>query len=170
MKRILNYLSILITVIALNAVAVSCGSNGSEESDDNNLLISLKGSWELQLITINADGQSYNLTMDDLKDDPEDPFMVDQTLTFSGQKVNNYPFKIDGNRLMLPWYEELGWWAEVSFSGSKKMTLYYDVVVDGIQMKIWSYYVKTRSNDINPGLIESSDLIRSAVRAINKDC
>lgn len=83
----------------------------------------------------------------------------DESLSFSGTKVNGQTYKVDGNRVMLPWYTNLDWWAKVSFSKSQ-LIFEYDITQNGVNFKMWCYYNSvsragstTFSSDTDPSLL-----------------
>lgn len=121
----------------------SCSSDKDEPTGDQ-LIEKLQGTWRGETIKLQAMGQTMETTFDDAIKDSQYDYFYDAVLTFSGKTVNGYDYQVKGNKVLLPWYEELGWWEEVSFTGNK-MVLYMDIVQDGVPMQMWFTYIKTSS-------------------------
>lgn len=157
------FMAILVIGLACGCLMSSCGDDKDEPTGDN-LIEKLQGTWHAESMTINVMGQTIEMDMDDLRQDSGYDSFYDEVLTFNGTKVNGSEYKVKGNTILLPWYESADWWQSVSFSGNK-MTLYLDVIYEGIPMKMWITYNKYGSRaSFTP--IESANSLIS--KLINK--
>lgn len=143
MKKFLNFFSLSLIVMIIAGFA-SCGDDKDEPSG-NDLVDRLQGTWTIDKMKIQVLGQTFEYDLDDLKDETGYNQFYDEKLTFSGNKVNGQTYKVDGDRILLPYYESEDWWMKVSFSGSN-MTLYMDITYQGVAMKMWVTYTKTRAD------------------------
>ena len=143
-KRLFHFLTLICVCLCSAPLLTSCGDDDNDEPKDGDLVEKLQGTWHFERMKISVMGQNLEFTADQLKDDSGYAGFYDEVLSFSGSKVNGYDYSVDGNSLLLPWYVETGWWAQVSFSGSS-MTMFYDINYQGVNMKLWSIYVKSGS-------------------------
>lgn len=146
MKKLFNYFALLMMCLTVSVAFVSCGDD-EDEPKGSNLEEQLQGTWNFQVMKISVMGQTIEMDIDDLKNNTGYNQFYDDVLKFSGSKVNGGTYKINGNKILLPWYESVDWWASVSFSGSK-MTLYYDINYEGVPMKMWITYIKSGSRSL----------------------
>lgn len=157
MKKYSKYLqficAMLIGVMSMNLVACgdddddnvnSSGSNATSNPQGDQLKEQLQGTWTVDAMKIVVMGQTIELSYDDLVDNSGYDDFYDDVLTFNGTKVNGLDYQINRNKILLPWYSEMGWWMAVSFSGNK-MTLYLDITYEGVPMKMWITYAKNSS-------------------------
>lgn len=165
MKKFLNYFCALL-IGAMCLGFASCGDDDDEPSGGSagtpsgtvtgsNLVEKLQGTWTFQKMKIQVMGQTVEMTRDELVGSTGYENFYDDVLTFSGSKVNGYDYQVDGNKILLPWYESQGWWQSVSFSGNT-MILLLDVVYEGVPMKMWLTYVKTGSRAADSYMPEAS--------------
>ncbi len=153
MKKFLNYFcALLIGVMCVGFV--SCGDDDDEPKSGsgggvpgttvtgNDLVEKLQGTWNFSKMKIQVMGQTIEMDRNDLVHNTGYENFYDDVLTFSGTKVNGLDYSVDGNKILLPWYESEGWWQSVSFSGNT-MTLLLDVVYEGVPMKMWLTYIKS---------------------------
>lgn len=108
-KNYLNLLAIMM-VAMLSIVLVSC----SKDDDENNvsgseLVDKLQGTWQFQKGTETVMGMTITMDYSSLKEMKKSMEKMsgskvefwDETLTFSGTKVNGVNYKLDGNKLIL---------------------------------------------------------------------
>lgn len=108
-KNYLNLLTIMM-VAMLSIVFVSC----SKDDDENNvssseLIDKLQGTWEFQKGTEKVMGMTITVdrsSLSEMKKSMEQMMgsrveFWDETLSFSGSKVNGVNYKLDGNKLIL---------------------------------------------------------------------
>lgn len=165
MKKFLKFFCALL-IGMLSVGFVSCGDDKDDldSPSGNNLTEKLQGTWTLDVMKIQVMGQTIEMNRDQLVDNSGYENFYDDVLTFNGSKVNGYDYQIDGNKILLPWYSELDWWQSVSFSGNK-MTLFLDIVYEGIPMKMWITYVKKGSRAVSaPNFNASTSIIEVYLR------
>ena len=136
-KSIFKIMALLFVALFSSAVLSSC-SDDDEPSGDA-LKERLQGTWNFSKMKIKAAGQTFELSGDDLKQVSDADYLVDEVLSFNGDKVNGQYYEIKGNKILLPYYEEQNWWGEVSFSGSQ-LVLYYDITAEGMRVQECAYY------------------------------
>lgn len=142
-KRFFHFLTIFCVCLCCAPFFTSCGDD-DDEPKDGDLVKKLQGTWQFELMKISVLGQTMEFTADELKQQGGYAGFYDETLDFNGDKVNGLAYSVDKNNILLPWYVEEQWWAQVSFSGSR-MTMYYDVTYQGVNMQLWTTYVKSGS-------------------------
>ncbi len=142
-KKIFYFLAFWCLCVCSGGFLTSCGDD-EDEPKDGDLVERLQGTWYIDRMKISVLGQNMEFTADELKDESGYDRFYDETLKFDGEKVNGLSYSVDKNSILLPWYTEQGWWCQVSFSGSK-MTMYYDLNYEGINMQLWTTYVKSGS-------------------------
>ncbi|MDE7411868.1 MAG: hypothetical protein K2M94_07505 [Paramuribaculum sp.] len=145
MKTKIYYLLTLLALFTCSAGFLSSCSDDEESPSGDALIEKLQGNWIFEKMKMNVLGQTIEMTADDLRNSPgvgSNVDFYDESLSFNGTKVNGKSYKVDGNRVMLPWYEDVDWWAKVSFSDSQ-MIMEYDVTSEGINIKMWAYYNRT---------------------------
>ena len=136
-KSIFKIMALLFVALFSSAVLSSC-SDDDEPSGDA-LKERLQGTWNFSKMKIKVAGQTFELGIDDLKQAGNADYVVDEVLSFNGDKVNGQYYEIKGSKILLPYYEDQDWWAEVSFSGSQ-LVLYYDITAEGMRVQEWAYY------------------------------
>lgn len=142
-KLFLNYALLVMMSLCTGVMFTSCSDDEDEPKGDD-LVEQLQGTWKFELMKMDVLGKKIEMDIDDIRDNSDADIFYDEVLSFSGQKVNGSAYTIQGNKILLPWYKELGWWMSVSFSGSK-MTLYMDVEYEGVPIKLWATYKKSGS-------------------------
>ena len=165
MKKFLKFFCALL-IGMLSVGFVSCGDDKDEPDSPSgsNLTEKLQGTWTFDLMKIQVMGQTIEMNRDQLVDNSGYENFYDDVLTFNGSKVNGYDYQVDGNKILLPWYSELDWWQSVSFSGNE-MTLFLDIVYEGIPMKMWITYVKKGSRAVSaPNFNASTSIIEAYLR------
>lgn len=150
MKKLMKFMSMMAVCICAAGFFTSCSDDKDEPSSSSSggSLVSseqLDGTWTVKKMKMEVLGQTMEMTLEELKQNSGYSQFYDDVLTFSGNKVNGATYTRDGNRILLPWYEELGWWSTVSISGSE-MTLFFDIVQEGVSMKLWTVYTKSRAS------------------------
>lgn len=146
----------------------SCGSDdddepGGEDPAGNSLVEKLQGTWTFEKMKIKSFGQTIELDLDDLKNYSGYSDFYDDVLSFNGSKVNGMTYSIDGNNILLPWYDE-GWWAKVSFSGNQ-MTLYFNINYEGVAMELWTIYSKSSKSSRSLDIATTNSIIPTAIEA-----
>lgn len=145
----------------------SCGSDddepgaGAPTGDD--LVEMLQGTWTIEKMKVKTFGQTIELGIDDLKNYSGYSDFYDDVLSFNGNKVNGLSYSIDGNSILLPWYDET-WWTEVSFSGNQ-MTLYYNINYEGVPMELWAIYSKSNRSSKSLNVANTNSIIPIAIEA-----
>jgi len=165
MKKLFNYVALLAMCLTVSMAFVSCSDDDEDEPKGGDLVEQLQGTWNFDIMKVNVMGQTIEMDKDEIVDNTGYDRFYDDVLTFSGEKVNGTSYQVSGNKVMLPWYEELGWWASVSFSGNK-MTMYYDINYEGAAMKMWITYVKGSRSGYTFTDGQMPALIREAVKSI----
>ena len=152
-KFLVFFYAMLIGVMSMNLAACgdddddnanSSGSNSAANPQGDNLKEKLQGTWTVDVLKSVVMGQTIEMNRDELIANSGYDDFYDDVLTFNGTKVNGLDYQINGNKILLPWYSDLGWWMSVSFSGNK-MTLYLDITYEGVPMKLWVTYAKNGS-------------------------
>ena len=136
-KSIFRIMAMLFAAVVCSGVFTSC-SDDDEPSGDA-LKERLQGTWNFSKMKIKVADQTFELSGDDLKQASNADYIVDEVLSFNGDKVNGQYYEIKGNKILLPYYEEQNWWGEVSFSGSQ-LVFYYDITAEGMRVQEWAYY------------------------------
>ena len=139
---------------------VSCGSDKEDEPTGDSLMDKLQGTWTADYVKLNFMGQTMEMTFDEFKREFGYDAFYDDVLTFNGMKVNGSTYWIDGNKILLPWYEEAEWWQTVSFSGNK-MTLYLDADLEGVRMKTWITYIKNGGRSEYPSFDAQTSIVKA---------
>lgn len=166
MKQI-KFFGMLLACLTLALGFTSCGGDDEDEPKGDDLMENLQGSWEFSTMKVKVLGQTVEMDIDDIRDGSGYDQFYDEHLNFNGNKVNGSTYRVDGNKIMLPWYEDVSWWATVSFSGSK-MTMYYDVNYEGLDVELWTTYVRSgRSGQVS---VEGDArmMLRDALKTIGK--
>lgn len=152
-------------------VLTSCSDDDDEPSGDA-LVEQLQGTWYLEDVTMSVPALDYSVTMtaDELIDAAGYDAAYDEVLTFKGNKVIGYDnkehtYRVSGNRLLLPWYEDDDLWYDVSFSGSNIMTLYVVTDVSGYDCQMWFNYRKSgsRAAVVAPADAQLRSLVKAAI-------
>ena len=153
MKKFLKFIcALLIGALCVGFVSCSDDDDENDKPTGNNLIEKLQGKWTFEIMKLQAAGQTIEMNRDQIAQGSGFDNFYDDVLTFNGTKVNGLDYQINGNKILLPWYEDLGWWQSVSFSGNK-MTLFLNVTYQDIPMKLWLTYVK---NGSRAGFVPSS--------------
>ncbi|MDD5870575.1 MAG: hypothetical protein PUC77_03675 [Bacteroidales bacterium] len=136
-KSIFKIMALLFVALFSSAVLSSC-SDDDEPSGDA-LKERLQGTWNFSKMKIKVADQTFVVGIDELKQASDADYIVDEVLSFNGDKVNGQYYEIKGNKILLPYYDGQDWWGEVSFSGSQ-LVLYYDITAEGMRVQEWAYY------------------------------
>lgn len=161
MNKLLKLFSVLF-IGALSVGFASCGDDdGSAGSSGNALVEQLQGTWKVDVMKVQAMGQTIEMNRDELSQISGYDKFYDEVLTFNGTKVNGLDYQINGNQILLPWYAESGWWHTVSFAGNK-MTLFLAISYEDMPMKMWVTYVKTGSRADDVSAVKASTSILEA--------
>jgi len=163
MKQI-KFFGMLLACMSLALGFTSCGDDDDEPKGDD-LVENLQGSWTFSNMKLKVLGQTVEMDIDDIRDESGYDQFYDEYLNFNGNKVNGSTYRVDGNKLMLPWYEDLGWWGAVSFSGSK-MTMYYDINYEGVDMELWITYVKSGRSLMAPECVDAGMIVSEAMKKV----
>ncbi len=156
--------------VSLNSCKDDDDEPGGGGSPSGDLLVEkLQGTWTIEKMTVKSFGQTIEFDLDDLKNNTGYSNFYDDVLTFNGNEVNGLAYSVDGNKIMLPWYEDYdeGWWATVSFSGNQ-MTMYYDINYEGVKMEMWITYTKSSKRSISIDVANTNSIIPIAIEAIKK--
>ena len=174
-KFLVFFYAMLIGVMSMNLAACgdddddnanSSGSNSTANPQGDNLKEQLQGTWTVDFLKMVVMGQTIEMSYDQLVENSGYHDFYDDVLTFNGTKVNGLDYQINGNKILLPWYSELGWWMSVSFSGNK-MTLYADITYEGIPMKLWVTYAKNSSRaTFNPNSNASISILDAYMKSM----
>ena len=164
MKKILLKLLCMSMLCFFSVSLISCESDDDEPGVKNtttkptgeNLVEALQGTWALEKIKVKCLGQTFEYDLDDLKTQSGNTVFYDDVLTFDGEKVNGLNYSIDGNNILLPWYDDT-WWAEVSFLGTQ-MTLYYNINYEGVKMEEWAIYSKSNSSSRSSNISNTNSI------------
>lgn len=155
----------LIAIILCGSICIaSCGDDKDEPSGDV-LKERLQNYWTFERMRISVMGQTVELTPEELRKETDyNGDFYDDNLSFSGDRVNGLPYEINGNKILLPWYKDLDWWAQVSFDGSR-MIMYYNVTNEGVDVEMWITYssVNNHSNSPQSRSSELSSLLNVAI-------
>lgn len=132
--------------------------DGGNKPTGDELVESLQGDWVFEKAKAKVMGQIVEMGFDEIRDyggssNPNDYF--DYRLSFNGMKVNGYTYSVRGNKVLLPWYEDLDWWTDVSFSGSS-LTFHLNTDIEGIAMETWFIYVRTDSRTVSDQPVSGS--------------
>lgn len=164
MKTFLKFFCVLL-IGALSAGFVSCSDDDESDSPSgNNLVEKLQGKWTFEMMKMQVMGQTIEMNRDQISQSSGYDKFYDEVLTFNGSQVEGLDYQVNGNKILLPWYEDLGWWQTVSFSGNK-MTLFLDTTYEGVPIKVWLTYVK---NGSRAGFVPSSKASISILDAYMK--
>lgn len=170
MKKSFLYHALVIVCLTLGMTLGSCSKDNDPSPDDGqkpsgkNLVEQLQGTWQFELMKIEVMGQTIEMDIDDLRNNSQYDDFYDDVLTFDGDTVNGSPYTVKGNKIMFPWYEELDWWASVSFSGST-MKMFYDIDYQGISMKLTLNYRKSGYKPM-PDSATKSSIISNAIATL----
>ncbi|MGM9693409.1 MAG: hypothetical protein ACI3YC_00165 [Alloprevotella sp.] len=166
MNKLLKLFSVLF-IGALSVGFASCSDDDAPAGPSGDALVEqLQGTWTVDLIKVQVMGQIIEMNRDELSQNTGYSDFYDDVLTFNGTKVNGYDYQINGNQILLPWYEEHGWWQTVSFSGNN-MTLFLAITYEGIPMNMWATYVKTgsRADDVS-GSKASTSILEACMKSM----
>lgn len=162
--------TLLLVCVCCAGIFSSCEKDDDDDSvQGSNLVEALQGTWNFQKMKVSVMGQTIEMNADDLKDETGYGAFYDETLTFSGNKVNGAEYEINGNKILLPYYVEQQWWAKVSISGSK-LELYYNITEQGVSMQLWTIYTKkgSRSPQQMPADCHTSSLLPGIIDLFGK--
>ena len=108
-----NYLWSLLTIVMLAVLSVGFVSCGDDDDDEitggSELVDKLQGTWQFQKGTETVMGMTITMdrsSLSEMKKSMEQMMGTrvefwDETLSFSGSKVNGVNYKLDGNKLIL---------------------------------------------------------------------
>ncbi len=161
-----KFWGMLVACLMLALGFTSC-SNDDDKPKGDDLMENLQGGWTFSTMKIKTLGQTVEMDIDDIRGNSGYDKFYDEYLTFNGDKVNGSTYRVDGNKIMLPWYEDLGWWGAVSFSGAN-MTMYYDLDYEGVDMKLWITYTKSGRGIMSPVDVDAQKLLNEAVTTVKK--
>lgn len=105
-KMYQNWLTfVMVAFLSLGFVACSDSSSSDDgiSGSPEEVLSSLEGSWRMEKITANIGGQSMEIPGDQLRQMASgmNYRLWDDVLSFSGNYMNNVPFKLNGSEILL---------------------------------------------------------------------
>ena len=142
-KSYLHLLTILM-VAMLSFGFVSCGSDDDDEiTGGSELVDKLQGTWQFQKGTESVMGMTITMdhsSLSEMKRSMEQMMGTrvefwDETLTFSGSKVNGVNYKLDGNKMILDGMDAMdGISISVKSVTSSTLVLREEISMEGIDM------------------------------------
>lgn len=96
-------MALLFVALFSSAVLSSC-SDDDEPSGDA-LKERLQGTWNFSKMKIKVADQTFVVGIDELKQASDADYIVDEVLSFNGDKVNGQYYEIKGNKILLPYYD-----------------------------------------------------------------
>lgn len=150
-----NYLHLLaIMMVAMLSVGfVSCGSDDDDDdiSGGSELVDKLQGTWQFQKGTETVMGMTITMDRSSLKEMKKSMEQMmgtrvefwDETLSFSGSKVNGVNYKLDGNKLILDGMDAMdGISISVKNISSSTLILREEINMEGISLTADMEYSK----------------------------
>ncbi|MBR1468231.1 MAG: hypothetical protein IJ606_06350 [Bacteroidaceae bacterium] len=143
MKR---YLLNCVTVMMMAVVSlgfVSCGDDDGPEGPDNEYYAPLQGTWQFQKGTETVMGMTIDMdrsTMEELRSQMEQMSGTrvefwDETLYFSGMKVNGVTYNLKGNKIILDGMDAMkGFSVSIKSISSSKLVLHEVISMQGLEI------------------------------------
>ena len=153
-KRYLHLLAIMM-VTMLSVGFVSCGSDDDDDdggvASGSELVDKLQGTWQFQKGTETVMGMTITMdrsSLSQMKQSMEQMMgskveFWDETLSFSGSRVNGVSYKLDGNKLILDGMDAMdGIIISVKSVTSSTLVLREEISMEGIDMTADMEYSK----------------------------
>lgn len=150
-----NYLWSLLTIMmfaVLSVGFVSCGDDDDDEiTGGSELVDKLQGTWQFQKGTETVMGMTITMdrsSLSEMKKSMEQMMGTrvefwDETLSFSGSKVNGVNYKLDGNKLILDGMDAMeGISISVKSVTSSTLVLREEISMEGIDLTADMEYSK----------------------------
>lgn len=150
-----NYLWSLLTIVMLAVLSVGFVSCGDDDDDEitggSELVDKLQGTWQFQKGTETVMGMTITMdrsSLSEMKKSMEQMMGTrvefwDETLSFSGSKVNGVNYKLDGNKLILDGMDAMeGISISVKNISSSTMILREEINMEGISLTADMEYSK----------------------------
>ena len=148
------HLLAIIMVAMLSVGFISCGDDDDDEnggSSGNELIDKLQGTWQFQKGTEKVMGMTITMdrsSLSEMKKSMEQMMgsrveFWDETLSFSGSKVNGVNYKLDGNKLILDGMDAMeGISISVKSVTSSTLVLREEISLEGIDLTADMEYSK----------------------------
>lgn len=150
-----NYLWSLLTIMMLAVLSVGFMSCGDDDDDEitggSELVDKLQGTWQFQKGTETVMGMTITMdrsSLSEMKKSMEQMMGTrvefwDETLSFSGSKVNGVNYKLDGNKLILDGMDAMeGISISVKSVTSSTLVLREEISMEGIDLTADMEYSK----------------------------
>jgi hypothetical protein len=150
-----NYLWSLLTIMMLAVLSVGFVSCGDDDDDEitggSELVDKLQGTWQFQKGTETVMGMTITMdrsSLSEMKKSMEQMMGTrvefwDETLSFSGSKVNGVNYKLDGNKLILDGMDAMeGISISVKSVTSSTLVLREEISMEGIDLTADMEYSK----------------------------
>lgn len=150
-----NYLWSLLTIMMLAVLSVGFVSCGDDDDDEitggSELVDKLQGTWQFQKGTETVMGMTITMdrsSLNEMKKSMEQMMGTrvefwDETLSFSGSKVNGVNYKLDGNKLILDGMDAMeGISISVKSVTSSTLVLREEISLEGIDLTADMEYSK----------------------------
>ena len=150
-----NYLWSLLTIRMLAVLSVGFVSCGDDDDDEitggSELVDKLQGTWQFQKGTETVMGMTITMdrsSLSEMKKSMEQMMGTrvefwDETLSFSGSKVNGVNYKLDGNKLILDGMDAMeGISISVKSVTSSTLVLREEIIMEGIDLTADMEYSK----------------------------
>lgn len=142
-KRLFNLMAIMVVAI-VSVSFVSCSKDDDDGfSSDTELVNQLQGTWEFSKGTEVVMGMTITMdrsSLSEMKKSMEQTMgskveFWDETLSFSGSKVNGVNYKLDGNKLILDGMDAMeGISISVKSVSSSALVLREEISMEGIDL------------------------------------
>ena len=150
-----NYLWSLLTIMMLAVLSVGFMSCGDDDDDEitggSELVDKIQGTWQFQKGTETVMGMTITMdrsSLSEMKKSMEQMMGTrvefwDETLSFSGSKVNGVNYKLDGNKLILDGMDAMeGISISVKSVTSSTLVLREEISMEGIDLTADMEYSK----------------------------
>ena len=151
-----DYLWSLLTLVMLAMLSLGLSSCGDDDDDDDvtsgsELVDKLQGTWQFQKGTETVMGMTITMNRSSLKEMKKSMEQMmgskvefwDETLSFSGSKVNGVNYKLDGNKLILDGMDAMdGISISVKSITSSTLVLREKISMEGIELTADMEYSK----------------------------
>ena len=151
-KSSYSHLLTIMLVAMLSIGFVSCGDDEDDEiTVGNELVEKMQGSWQFQKGTETVMGMTITMdrsTLSQMKSSMEQMMgskveFWDETLSFSGSKVNGVSYKLEGNKLILDGMDDMkGISISVKSVTSSTLVLREEISMEGIDLSADIEYMK----------------------------
>ena len=151
-KRSYLYLLAIMMVAVLSVGFVSCGNDDDDDiTGGSELVDKLQGTWQFQKGTETVMGMTITMdrsSLSQMKKSMEQKMgskveFWDETLSFSGSRVNGVSYKLDGNKLILDGMDAMeGISISVKSVTSSTLVLREEISMEGIDMTADMEYSK----------------------------